>query len=64
MPKDKARAEAIKTSHTLIKNYSFQQGGISLNFGLNVKSKADMETFIALMHNATEELKHDIAQLS
>ena len=60
---NKALKEEIKKTHTLIKNYSYSQNGISLNFSLNVKNKSDLTTFVDLMVEAQKEVNLDILNL-
>lgn len=64
MTKNKALKAAIKSNHSLIKNYSYQKGAVGLNFSLNVKNKTDLADFVELMANATEEVTEDINNLN
>ena len=62
-PKNKAKEEAIKTSQTLNKGYSYAKAGVQLNFTLNVKSAVELKTFVELMAKATEDINEDIKNL-
>jgi hypothetical protein len=61
--KNNAKEEAIKTSQTLNKTYSYTKQGVQLNFTLNVKSAVELKTFIELMEKATEDINEDIKNL-
>jgi hypothetical protein len=61
--KNKALNEQVKSTYKMNKNYNYSKAGVSLDFSLNIKNKAEMETFIELMAAATEEIKSDVAAL-
>lgn len=62
--KNKVLADAIKSSHTMIKNYKYEKGTVNLSFSLNIKSKVEMQNFVELMDEATKEVKNDIINLN
>jgi len=52
----------LQVGHTTSKTYSYQLGGVALNFTLRTDEKREMRDFLVLLKRAVEEVATDLGE--